>query len=202
MEESPEPFRGYKSMCNRVGRRYAQCWFDNYEVGNDKWAPHRKHALQSAKDYASLFITNKTTSKNLIMMGSCGTGKDHLAVAVVRAILSLGINVKYIRGSVLCGQCREHNLEHGSDVPHDMLNAEMLVISDIEPNPNKASDFEERALLSLIDYRYAQMLPTVVTSNAISKVNLCEIIGKRTVSRLFHDAVFVPMMWDDYRSKE
>ena len=189
-------------MCRRVGRRYAQCWFDNYEVGNDKWTPNRKYALQSAWDYASLFIADKNTSKNLIMMGSCGTGKDHLAVAVVRQILSLGINVKYIRGSVLCGQCREHNLEHGSDVPHDTLNVEMLVISDIEPNPNKASDFEERALISLIDYRYAQMLPTVVTSNAVSKIRLGEIIGVRTVSRLLHDAMFVPMTWDDYRSQQ
>jgi DNA replication protein DnaC len=135
------------------------------------------------------------------MIGSCGTGKDHLAVAVSRAAMSFRMSVSYMRGSVLCRHCVENNREYGTDVPYNTLNVDLLVISDIEPTANKASDFEERALMTLIDYRYAQLLPTVVTSNTDDLDNLSSIIGERIVSRLIHGAVVIPMRWDDYRKQ-
>jgi DNA replication protein DnaC len=197
-----EPFRGYNRMCSLVGPRYARCWFDNYKVGNDEAAEYRESALEDAVEYARRLKVNKGSGENLLLIGSCGTGKDHLAVAVSRAALSFGMNVKYMRGSVLCRHCVEHNKEHGTDVPYETLNVDLLVISDIEPNANKASDFEERALMTLIDYRYTQMLPTVVTSNSRTLDDLAEIIGERIVSRLNHFCALVPMIWDDYRSQQ
>lgn len=200
MESAEEPFLGYKKMCDLVGPRYAKCWFDNYQLGDDENRPHRQNAIDTARQYAIDLRDKPGSGRNLIMMGMCGTGKDHLAVAVARAALVFRINVKYVRGSVLCNLCNEHKREHASDVPHELLNVELLVISDIEPTPYKASDFEERALLTLIDYRYGKLLPTVVTSNACSIDEMSAVIGERTVSRLFHDAIVVPMMWADFRS--
>jgi DNA replication protein DnaC len=197
-----EPFRGYNRMRSLVGPRYAKCWFDNYELGNDESRVYRAAALDDAIQYARRLNTASKPGENLVFMGTCGTGKDHLAVAVSRAALSFGMNVKYIRGSVLCRQCVEHNKEHGTDVPYEILNVDLLVISDIEPTGNKASDFEERALMTLIDHRYTQMLPTVVTSNSKTRDDLSTLIGERVVSRLIHGSVVVPMTWDDYRSAE
>lgn len=198
-EETNEPFRGYDLMCAIVGKRYAKCWFDNYEIGDDDETANRNEANKTAKQYALDLKDNPKSGKNLILMGESGTGKDHLAVAVVRAALSYRMHVKYLRGSVLSTLCREHCISHSSDVPHDILNCGLLVISDIEPNPYKISDFEERALLTLIDYRYAQMLPIVVTTNLIGFDAMAGLFGYRTISRLFHDAVLIPMTWDDYR---
>lgn len=135
-------------------------------------------------------------------MGSCGTGKDHLAVSVLRAAVGLGMSTRLRRGSVICAECRKSTMETNCDVPSDLWQIELLVISDIEPHADKpASDFEQRALLELIDRRYTAMLPTVITSNKKDRKQLSEAIGSRLVDRLFEGASVVPMTWDSYREK-
>lgn len=199
-DKTNEPFRGYNIMVNVVGKRHATCWFDNFETGSDQYASDRKLALHSVSDYARKLETHKDNGTNLILFGSCGTGKDHLAACVVRVALSLRWSVRYRRGSVICSECRQSSLESGRDVPPELASVDLLVISDIEPHADKpASDFEQRALLELIDMRYTAMLPTVVTSNKQDREQLMAAIGERAVDRLLCDAVKVPMEWPSYR---
>jgi DNA replication protein DnaC len=197
-----EPFRGYDMMVRLVGMKHATCWFDNYNVGDDEYAGLRQSALNKARQYAIDLRDDPRSGANLILLGSCGTGKDHLAVSVLRAAISYKMSVRYIRGSVLCSECRQHTLDTGRDVPRDIASIDLLVISDIEPNANKnATDFEERALLELIDYRYTQMLPTVVTSNKKNRSELSTCIGLRTVDRLWECGTRVVMNWGSYRKR-
>ena len=195
-----EPFKGYEVMKRIVGKRHATCWFDNYEIGSDKYTPLRGYALKAAKTYAQSLKAVQESGKNIIFMGSIGTGKDHLAVSILRAACSLRIGTRFRRGSVLCSECRQHSLEKSQDVPYDLWNVELLVISDIEPHEDKpASEFEKRALLELIDRRYTAMLPTVVTTNKLNRAELSESIGSRAVDRLCQGAEIVPMSWPSHR---
>jgi DNA replication protein DnaC len=189
-------------MVHLVGRRFAACWFDNYEIGDDENRDDREYALDTVKEFACSLKDNPRSGTNLILMGTCGTGKDHLAVSVIRAAVAFGLSTRYERGSVLCSICRKHNLEFSEEVPLQILNVDLLVVSDLEPNPNKASDFEERALTRLIDYRYSHMLPTVVTSNLPSRSAISKIIGERIADRLFHGSIDVPMIWPSYRKQK
>lgn len=189
----------YDQMARIVNPRYAGCRLDNYEVGSDQYAKRRSRALEKAEMYAKALRASPRSGQNLIMFGRCGTGKDHLAVGVIRTTLGRGMAVKYIRGSVLCSVCREHNLEHATDVPHDYMNADLLVISDIEPNEGKISEFEARALMTLIDHRYCHLLPTIITSNLMSMAVLSELVGERIVDRICEGAIIIPMIWDSYR---
>lgn len=197
-----ESFEGYSVLCRIVGKRHAPCWFTNFDVGSDSYTPDRIFALEGARQYAIDMKSNPQSGQNLIMMGNCGTGKDHLAVSVLRAALSFGLSVRYVRGSVLCNECRKNMLENAVDVPHELKSVDLLVISDIEPNSNKkATEFEERALMELIDYRYTRMLPTVVTSNKTARSELVNTIGERAVDRLWEGAVKLPMFWPSYRKR-
>jgi DNA replication protein DnaC len=93
-------------------------------------------------------------------------------------------------------------LENAVDVPSELYSVDLLVISDIEPNSRKpATDFEERAITELVDRRYGQMLPTVVTTNKESRSDLVRSIGERAVDRLWEGAVKVPMFWPSYRKR-
>lgn len=200
MINTEEPFTGYSRMCALVGKRFAECWFDNYVIVNDEHFALRENALQTALAYAQKLGHDPRNGTNLLLMGSCGTGKDHLAVSVIRAALGLGLNAKYERGGALCSRCLKHYLEEKEEVPYEILTADILCISDIEPQSLKrATDYEERALLRIIDYRYIHMLPTVITTNLKDKSELSAIIGTRTVSRLFEGCIDIPMFWDDYR---
>lgn len=194
-------FKGYERMLQIVGPRYAECWFTNYQIGTDESRGERKDALDKVRLYAQNLKNPEWKGRNLILMGACGTGKDHLAVSVIRAAFCFGMDARYVRGSVLCSICRQHLRETAADVPEDLWKIDLLVISDVEPNPTvPASEFEERALMEVIDRRYGAMLPTVVTSNTTSRSSLAKFIGQRTVDRLFHDAVVVPMLWTSYRA--
>jgi DNA replication protein DnaC len=200
MDEMSEPFRGYDLMLRLVGRRFANCWFKNFDVGQDEFTGLRQTALADTMEYTRKLKTDPRSGANLVFMGSCGTGKDHLSVSVVRAALSFGMSVRYTRGSVLCNECRRSMLENAIDVPEEIRKTDLLVISDIEPNSMKpATDFEERALLELIDYRYSELLPTVISTNKMSRTELSKTIGERTVDRLWHGAVLIPMSWPTYR---
>lgn len=201
--QESEFYQGYEQMVLLVGKRHARCWFDNYEIGNDQYSHGRKYALDVATAYARALKNNKADGRNLIMMGNVGTGKDHLAIAVMRAAtVGLRLSSRLRRGSVICNECRQNLLHNGKDVAYDLSQVELLVISDIEPNPLKpASEFEERALLELIDQRYTQMLPTVVTSNKKSKSEIADAIGKRAADRLFDNAETVVMEWPSYRAR-
>lgn len=204
-DNSPEEqlYQGYDQMVSLVGKRHAKCWFDNYEIGHDEHTPERQAALDIATSYARSLKHNKGNGRNLIMMGNVGTGKDHLAIAVMRAAtIGLRMSSRLRRGSVICSECRQNLLQNGRDIAHDLSQVELLVISDIEPNPIKpASEFEERSLLELIDQRYTQMFPTVVTSNKKSKAEIAEAIGKRAVDRLFENAATIIMEWPSYRGR-
>jgi DNA replication protein DnaC len=200
MDDVAEPFRGYDLMVRLVGRRFANCWFKNFDVGEDEFTHLRKTAIADTLEYTRKLKKDPRSGVNLIFMGSCGTGKDHLSVSVARAALSFGLTVRYTRGALLCNECRRSMLENAIDVPEEILKTDLLVISDIEPNSTKpATDFEERALLELIDYRYTEMLPTVISTNKMSRTALSKTIGERTVDRLWHGAVLIPMTWPTYR---
>lgn len=196
------PFRGYDVICRTVGRRHASSWFTTFDTGDDQYAEERLFALETARQYAIELKDNPLSGRNLILMGTCGTGKDHLAVSVLRAAMSYGISAAYVRGSVLCSECRRSALENASDVPRKFKTVGLLVISDIEPNSTKpATDFEERAIMELVDFRYSEMLPVVVTTNKDNRSELSKAIGERTVDRLFDGAIRVPMIWPSHRRR-
>lgn len=202
MNSEDQPFNGYDTMVRIVGKRHAKCWFDNFEVGDDEFTQARKHALQTAIAYAKELKANPKSGRNIIFSGTCGTGKDHLAVSVLRAALSYHLGARFIRGSVLCSECRKHSLEHSQDVPYDMWNVDILAVSDIEPHTDKeATPFEQRALLELVDRRYNAMLPMVITTNKETRDELSALITERVVDRLFQDAIVIPMVWPSYRDR-
>ncbi|TXH55030.1 MAG: hypothetical protein E6Q97_09775 [Desulfurellales bacterium] len=188
-------------MCERVGKRFAGCTFATYEIGQDKYRTRRQRVKTVVENYARSLREHHEAGTNLVIMGPKGTGKDHLAVSVVRVALGLGINVEYIRGSALYTEMRRHYCEHSAAVPQKFATVPFLVISDIEPTSDDKliSVFEERALLELIDLRWRECLPTIVTSNLESREQFDKKIGPRATDRLFDKAIVVLTCWPTER---
>jgi DNA replication protein DnaC len=187
-------------MVTIVGERYADCMFRNFKVGHDEDTFKREKAKQAVLEYAKAISINRAKGRNLILFGSCGTGKDHLAAAVVRTVLGSGLNVAYARGSILLDEMLEA-ARAGELIDSKYLKWDFLLISDIEPRADKeTSDFFKSKMLDLIDARYRACLPTIITSNVEDRAQLMNAIGERTVDRLLQDAVLVRMEWNSFRS--
>jgi DNA replication protein DnaC len=186
-------------MVRLVGERYADCTFGNFDIGNDRDRVHRENAVSRVKAYAASIQERRASGQNLILIGSCGTGKDHLATAVVRCVLGSGLTVAFARGSALAKEMVDAQRQpEGLDAKY--ATRDFLFVSDIEPRAKAESSlFFQESILDLIDQRYRSKLPIIITSNVETREDLLKAIGKRAVDRLLEGAVIVRMQWDTYR---
>lgn len=191
---------GRERMVRIVGERYADCGFTTFNVGDDAFTHKRKAAKNLALQYATTIAEQRAAGRNLILVGSVGTGKDHLAAAVVRTIVGHGMSVAYARGSVLANEMLA--VLKCDPLPDKYATRDFLVVSDIEPRGDKeTSVFFQTSILDLVDERYRAKLPTIITSNIETRDAMNKAIGKRTMDRLCEDAVIIKMCWDSYRMK-
>lgn len=190
---------GRERMVRIVGERYADCGFSTFDIGTDWKAPKRQEARDTVRQYAKDIAANRAEGRNLLLVGSVGTGKDHLASAVVRTILGHGMSVAYARGSVLFGEMLA--ALKGVELSPKYATRDFLVISDIEPRgDSESSSFFQTSMLDLIDERYRAKLPTIVTSNIETRIEMKKVIGARTFDRLIECSTVVKMIWGSYRS--
>lgn len=151
-------------------------------------------------------------AQGLYLTGPVGTGKTHaawMAVAQWCAATSIvprsaaaespyglrsGPTVVFTRMTDLLDDLRP-----GTDSTQrvrDCQKAGLLVLDDL--GAEKASEWTQERLYSVIDDRYARCQPLIVTSN-LPPLKLAEQTGKRTASRLAEMCLVVPMTGTDRR---
>lgn len=135
----------------------------------------------------------------LLLEGTYGTGKTHLAAAVGNARLQQGDLVLFITTPDLLDHLRSTyapGAEVGFDATFERLrNAQLLILDDLGvENP---SEWAKEKLFQLLNHRYSHQLPTVVTTNAD-----LDALDARVRSRLLDRNVTHRVVIDapDYRS--
>lgn len=188
-------------MARLVGERYANCGFTNFEIGNDKDTAARKTALETVKKYAVDIQEHRRNGTNLILIGGCGTGKDHLTTAVLRHAIQLGFDVAFTRGSSLADKIIQAGTG-GDRLDERFVRSDLLAISDFEPKGKEtASAVVLAGYLELIDERYRRMRPTVISSNILDRMSMAKAIGMRVVDRLLDGGIVVRMEWESARKQ-
>lgn len=190
---------GRERMVRIVGERYADCDFTTFDVGADKYTELRVKAGNAVFAYAHEIEEHRRRGTNLILAGPIGTGKDHLAAAVVRAALSKGLSAVVVRGSVLMKEMLAA-IKAGEELDERYSMRDVLVLSDIEPRTDEvASTFFQESLLDLVDARYRDLRVTIVTTNIESRAAMDRAIGVGVVDRLLQCAVIVRTSWPSIR---
>lgn len=150
-------------------------------------------ALQVSRDFAA------QPDGWLLLEGTYGCGKTHLAAAVGNARLDYEEGVLFITTPDLLDHLRNTfgpSSEVGYDEMFDRLrNAPLLILDDLGvENP---SAWAQEKLFQLLNHRYAHRLPTVITTNA--DINT---LDPRIRSRLLDEGVIrrVRISAPDYRT--
>ena len=193
-----EPFRGYSTMVSIVGERYAKCELANFDVGQDEHTHKRRNVLATVTDYAKNLRDRIASGTNLILLGPCGTGKDHLATAVIRVAVGAGINCRVCRGSWIVDQFLSYNGE--SIEAH--LACDLLLLSDIEPRVGGDLNRYQSALLEIVDERYRHSRPIIVTTNLKDRAEQAEKLSERVTDRLRDGAIIKACDWPSYRKPQ
>ena len=169
--------------------------FDNYRADGEG----QERALRVCREYAEHFERHLRTGGSLILSGKPGTGKSHLAAAVLQAILPARVGV-YMTLMDLIRALRD-TWRKDSETSENQLLAKleaMPLLAIDEIGMQYGTDGERAILFDVLDRRYRNMRPTILMTN-LDKDGFRAAIGDRVFDRLTEVARWVPFEWDSYR---
>lgn len=182
-----------------IPAKFRQAALENYHTDE----PGQERALKIARRYVDGFEERRAVGGSLLFSGETGTGKTHLACAVLQAVLDAGWSVRYTDAWALTQEVkatftRGHH-ESEAQAMARYITPDLLVIDEI--GVQYGSDTEKAILHRVLDQRYLAQRPGIVIGN-LDLQGLQDYLGPRAVSRL-HEAggLLVTFDWEDHRMR-
>ena len=145
-----------------IKRRFMQRTFPNFRQDT----PGRRKNFKIAKEYADNFSYHQARGDGLYIEGTNGTGKTHLAAAIALQLIHEGVPVICKTSSDLLLDIKKSFDGDGareSDVLDIYKKVDLLIIDDL--GKEQCSDWSMSTLYSILNDRYEDMKPTIVTTN-------------------------------------
>jgi DNA replication protein DnaC len=174
-----------------IGSRYLSYSFENFQGGNGV-----KTALA---DIAS-------TPSDVVLMGGPGCGKTHLAIATMRAMvqndkLNSPAAARFVTAPELLMEIRRtygrNDGQDETDIIERHAKLSLLVLDDL--GAEQATDWAVTMLYLIIDRRYRDLRPTIITTN-LSLQEIEQRLSMRIASRMA-DMRVIKIDLPDWRKK-
>lgn len=169
--------------------------FDNYRADT----PPQRAALTAARDYAENFGRHAHSGESLLMLGKAGTGKSHLASAILQAIMPVHCGL-YTTAADVIEMVREtwrrDSEKSQARVLHLLSTVPLLVIDEV--GVQYGTESEQNTLFQIIDRRYRDRRPVILMAN-LQPTELQALLGDRIFDRLREVSKVVTFEWDSYR---
>lgn len=138
--------------------------------------------------------------KGVYLQGDVGRGKTHLACAIFNNYIAQG-KLKFI---VVDDLIRKIKAAFSDGVEFNLasyMSADLLVLDDL--GAEKTTEFVEGELYNIINYRYTNKLPTIITSNIPwnELEGKYQMNGRRIASRISEMCGSFNLNGQDYRRK-
>jgi DNA replication protein DnaC len=195
-EQAAVTERAHRAMlaASQVPARFIGRSFDNFVADTDP----KRHALTVARDFAERFPEARRKGAGLIFAGKPGTGKSHLAAAILQHLMPA--DVRYATCLDLIRAIREtwrkDSERSEGDVLRYLERLDLLVIDEV--GMQYGTDGEQTILFDVLDRRYREVRPTVLLTNQ-DRDGFKTFVGDRTFDRLTETCRWVPFDWQSYR---
>jgi len=200
---------------------YVRATLDNFQIPQDN--PVARTGLGTVLMQVRSFVREfpNPDRPGLLLAGDTGTGKTHLAVAALKAIIDKGHEGIFFDYQNLLDRIRSsYDKSSGSadkETFRSALDAEVLLLDDL--GSHRVTDWVEDTVTSIVTYRCNHRKPLIATTNLspddtgavayttpggsdVHRKSLREAIGERARSRLFEMCRVVRMpAVEDYRVK-
>ena len=170
----------------------------------------QQEAARKAVDYIDAY---PDVSRGLLFVGTCGVGKTHLSVAILRSLIEEQlISGRFVDETELL---RRLHYSYGPDsrdteqqLLKPLMDADLLVWDDL--GSSRGTDWARETIGMVLNYRYTYSRLTILstnraldggqTSRGSSQRKLSEQIGTRLYSRIMEMCEVVGIRGPDFRS--
>jgi len=210
-----------------IPRRYEHCSFESYTFTSKTYpgTESQKHAKEFARKFAEEY---PLVDVGLLFIGSCGIGKTHLAVSILRSlILNKGIECRFYDFRELLKEIQNsyNPISQSSEMAilEPVLSVDVLLLDDL--GAIKPSLWVQDTVAYILNARYNDKRTTLLTTNFLDtgpqgpapeedmrrskrdraannypvEESLTDRIGVRMRSRLFEMCKAIGLDGDDFR---
>lgn len=184
-----------------VARRFENCNFENYKPVNAAATEN----LSTCRRYADSWPERLAAGTGFVFIGTCGTGKNHLAVSITKKIIHDHLarveitDVMRITRAVK-STWRSNSERTEDDVLNYYAGLDLLIIDEVGVQLGTPS--EMTILQEVINARYESVLPTILISN-LTFEQLQESIGERIIDRVTDGGCNKMVFnWNSYRNQK
>jgi DNA replication protein DnaC len=178
-----------------IPKRLLASSFNNYETSTDAQAA----TLARCMHYAEGFARHLDQGTGLVLAGKPGTGKSHLASAILQALMPTHVGA-YTTMMDLVHSLREgwggKGMRSEAHVLAELARLPLLVIDEI--GLQYGTEAEKIHLFEVLDRRHRDMTPTILITNQ-DRAGFKGFVGDRIADRLTETASWIQCDWPSHR---
>ncbi|TQR21863.1 DnaC replication protein [Psychrobacillus vulpis] len=183
-----------------VNKSLLKATLENYLPPNQELHEAKQELLNFVNEF------NPKEGKNLLLVGTYGTGKSHLSYAAAKELIEKGYSALFLSVPKLLTKIKDTYNPNSKFSENDLLEfvamVDLLVLDDLGAEYTNAKNGPDNwtwtKLFEVIDSRAGKH--TIYTTN-LSSSELESKVNARNFSRIMDDTEVVPMNGKDYRKK-
>ena len=130
-----------------------ECTFENSD---------KTELLTMAENYAKHFQEFRRNGKGLLLHGTVGTGKSHMAACIANRLIDEGYWVLMTNFATVVNHLQS-SFEGRQEYINSLNKYSLLILDDLGAERN--TEFMQEQVFNIIDSRYRSGLPMIITSN-------------------------------------
>jgi DNA replication protein DnaC len=198
-----------RGIASAIPARYRGVSFDRPPISDMTRDMTTRHVVQAARNYVENLDGNIDQGRGIWFMGGTGTGKTTLGMLIASEALKAGKTVGIYFAPKLLTRIRQTYQEADTENAYSQFfervtSVDILYIDDL--GSERRTDWVVEQLYAVVNERYENQRPMLVTSNAEGEVvaegqqQLEDQIGRRTISRLVEICGDpLPLLGSDHR---